>query len=340
MSDLDGLSAFMNPSQSPSHSEASDESTRISPSNGTTFRFEYYGSDMKNVSNCMWSAGRIGDIARHITETVKLEDETFNVVLTLLPETRHIQNPTNPDQHCLWPVFFRGKLARQEPTLVSLEEHMKWSPMGNVERNDNVSWFATDPGTALKYGYPDVYGVPAGRTLRLLNVADPGTVQFIHTWYRKHYERYRTDAMRLSMSAATTAFVLNKQRDRVERNTEWTADTHVSNLLAQSQDLLANLRVDGWALDWTSLMHTEVMLLNAFPKLQFMGSMLGPWEPRDVALIGQKYTDFEQLSAHRRRKVEAVERHKKRRWSKDLKDASDSDDPPKTNRLKKLDFDF
>ena len=251
----------------------------------------------------MWSAGRIGHLAKHHRQSVTLDGKTYDVCVTTLPSTSRITNPARPEQKCLWPVFFRGKLAREPPTLESLKEHMHSSPMGHVSMADRVSWFATDPLTALAYGYPDVYVVPAGRTLRLLNVGDTATVAFVQAFYAKHHRLFEQATGVLSPTAATTAFNLNG--NGVERGTEWTADTHVTSLLAQRHDLLADLGVDGWSLDWTPLMHTEVMVLNAFPKLEFLGSMFGQWTERDVAVIRQRLVDMEQTNEKRRRRQTA-----------------------------------
>jgi hypothetical protein len=196
---------------------------KVAPAEGTTFQFQVMKHDKKISSECMWSAGRLGSLATRTQETAKVSGRAFQVQILTLPATRRIANPQKPDSHCLWPVFFRGKLAREPPTQESLEEHVEWSPMGHVSQADKVSWFATDPATALNYGYPDVYTVPVGRTLRLLDVGDPTTVEFVHEYYQVHHKQFEraVEGALLSPNAARTAFILNRQRDRVERGTEW-----------------------------------------------------------------------------------------------------------------------
>lgn len=269
---------------------------------GEPFSFHFFAPNMTLVSRCMWSAGRLGNLAAHVRKPVTFEGKTYNVQLIVLPETRIRHAPAESTASvpsgCLWPVFFRGQLSRDPRTEESVRAHMTRNPMGNLSTADTISWFATDPATGLIYGYPDVYGVQQGVMLHLLDISDPSTVAFVQAWYkshRTHKQVLERGNKSFNASAAETAFILHEQSGDVERNSEWTADNDVAQVLAHSHSLLTDLHVDGWALDRTGMMHTEIMLINPSHKLQFMGSLFGKWPKSAVDSITRKYVDLQAI---------------------------------------------
>jgi len=276
--------------------------SKQAPDQGVTFSFNYLPPEPTIQTQCMWSAGRIGHLAMKQLQEVEIDSVKFEVQLLVLPSTKLIENPNDPSKKCLWPVFFRGRLEKVARTKEIISNHLQQSAMGNVRMTDKISWFATDPSTALLYGYPDAYSIPVGRELRLLDVSHHGTVDFIQQYYKKYHKKFEHLTGTLRPDAATAAFILDHQNKTVERMTERLADSNVATLLAHSDSLLQMLHIDGWALDWTNLMHTELMIVNAYPKLSLMGSLFGEWLPRDVKNIRQKIIDFEN-DINRRRKV-------------------------------------
>jgi 1,4-alpha-glucan branching enzyme len=72
-------------------------------------------------------------------------------------------------------------------------------------------------------------------------------------------------------------------------------------------------------------MHTELMILNAYPKLDFMGAIFGEWSTKEVALIRQRYTDLQQLQEHRRRKELQQQASRRSRFQPSSDDDDDDD---------------
>jgi hypothetical protein len=293
---------------------------REAPKEDTTFAFQMIAyPDRKHVNQCMWSAGRIGNRAQHRTQAVEMHGKTYQIHIHVLPSTTLIQNPQRPSEQCMWPVFFRGRLEKAVRTKQVIENHMDHSVMGNVSRQDKISWFATDPATALMYGYPDVYGIQQGLSLQLLDAGHPET--------EYHTDLQDMSTGPLSAAAATTAFVLSADKTQVKRGSEWVADNHVATLLSHSSDLIQSLHIDGWALDWSHVLHTEIMLINAFPKLRFLGSLYGAWNELDVRDIKMKYIDYEQvLKRQRIKEEERLQRRARNGTGRRLFAAMDDDD--------------
>jgi hypothetical protein len=289
-------------SSSSSSSAAGAQRACDADPDGEPFSFHLFTPNMALASRCMWSAGRLGNLAAHVRKPVTFEGKTYHVQLIVLPATRihHGPNETTPGAPtgCLWPVFFRGQLSRDPRTEESVRAHMTRNPMGNLSTSDTISWFATDPATAIVYGYPDAYTVQPGLELYLLDVSDPSTVAFVQAWYKSH--RIHKQVLErgnkaFNASAAETAFILHEQSGHVERNSEWTADNDVAQVLAHSHSLLTDLNIDGWALDRTGMHHTEIMLIHPSHKLQFMGSLFGKWSKSAVDSITRKYVDLQAI---------------------------------------------